>query len=64
MSCLLQKTLHIKMKIILLLFIFLPALLPAQDLNYTNPILPGSYPDPSICRVGNDFYIVNSSFEY
>ena len=64
MSSLLKKTLHIKMKIILLFFIFLPALLPAQDLNYTNPILPGSYPDPSICRVGNDFYIVNSSFEY
>lgn len=30
----------------------------------TNPILPGSYPDPSICRVGDDFYMVNSSFEY
>ena len=30
----------------------------------TNPILPGSFPDPSICRVGDDFYMVNSSFEY
>jgi alpha-N-arabinofuranosidase len=30
----------------------------------TNPILPGFYPDPSIIRVDNDFYIVNSSFEY
>ena len=30
----------------------------------TNPILPGFYPDPSICRVGEDFYLVNSSFEY
>ncbi len=29
-----------------------------------NPILPGFYPDPSICRVGDDFYLVNSSFEY
>ena len=29
-----------------------------------NPILSGFYPDPSICRVGNDFYIVNSSFVY
>lgn len=28
-----------------------------------NPILPGFYPDPSICRVGNDFYMVCSSFE-
>lgn len=29
-----------------------------------NPILPGFYPDPSICAVGDDFYIVNSSFTY
>lgn len=29
-----------------------------------NPILSGFYPDPSICRVGDDFYIVNSSFAY
>ena len=29
-----------------------------------NPILPGFYPDPSICAVGEDYYIVNSSFAY
>lgn len=29
-----------------------------------NPILPGFHPDPSICRVGEDFYLVNSTFEY
>ncbi|GAK52209.1 glycoside hydrolase family 43 [Candidatus Moduliflexus flocculans] len=29
-----------------------------------NPILPGFYPDPSICRVGADYYLVNSTFEY
>jgi xylan 1,4-beta-xylosidase len=29
-----------------------------------NPILPGFFPDPSICRVGDDFYIANSSFEW
>lgn len=28
-----------------------------------NPILAGVYPDPSICRVGDDFYMVCSSFE-
>lgn len=28
-----------------------------------NPIIPGYYPDPSICRVGDDFYMANSSFE-
>ena len=32
--------------------------------GYKNPIIPGFYPDPSICRVGNDYYLVNSSFEY
>ena len=29
-----------------------------------NPILPGCHPDPSICRVGEDFYLVTSTFEY
>src|SRR5690625_2709807 len=29
-----------------------------------NPILPGCYPDPSICRVGDDFYLIASTFEY
>ena len=29
-----------------------------------NPILPGFYPDPSICRVGDDYYLVTSTFEY
>lgn len=29
-----------------------------------NPILPGFYPDPSICAVGRDFYLVNSTFAY
>ncbi len=31
---------------------------------FANPILPGFNPDPSICRVGDDFYLVTSSFEY
>lgn len=29
--------------------------------TYTNPILRGVNPDPSICRVGNDYYMVTSS---
>lgn len=33
-------------------------------MKYKNPIIPGFYPDPSICRVGKDFYLVTSSFEY
>ncbi|WP_039453260.1 glycoside hydrolase family 43 protein [Pedobacter aquae] len=31
---------------------------------YQNPILKGFYPDPSICRVGSDYYMVTSTFEY
>jgi len=27
-------------------------------------VLPGFHPDPSICRVGRDFYLVTSNFEY
>lgn len=34
------------------------------QLKYTNPVLAGFYPDPSICRVGNDYYLVNSTFAY
>lgn len=32
--------------------------------TFRNPILPGCYPDPSICRAGDDFYLVTSTFEY
>ena len=37
--------------------------LGAQN-GYENPILRGFNPDTSICRVGDDYYLVNSSFEY
>jgi beta-xylosidase len=30
----------------------------------SNPIIPGFHPDPTICRVGEDYYIAVSSFEY
>ncbi len=33
-------------------------------MKYQNPIIPGFYPDPSICKKGNDYYLVTSSFEY
>lgn len=32
--------------------------------TFANPIIPGFHPDPSICRVGDDFFLVTSSFEY
>ena len=32
--------------------------------EYRNPILKGFYPDPSITRVGDDYYLVTSTFSY
>ena len=33
-------------------------------MKYTNPIIKGYHPDPSICRVNDDFYLLNSTFEW
>lgn len=30
--------------------------------GYRNPVISGMAPDPSVCRVGNDYYLVTSSF--
>ncbi len=35
-----------------------------QAQGYKNPVLRGFNPDPSVCRAGDDFYLVTSSFEY
>lgn len=32
--------------------------------QFENPVLPGSHPDPSVCRAGSDYYLVTSTFEY
>lgn len=32
--------------------------------EYLNPIISGFYPDPSICRKGDDYYMVHSTFSY
>ena len=34
------------------------------DMKYTNPVIRGFYPDPSICRAGDYYYLVCSSFQY
>jgi xylan 1,4-beta-xylosidase len=36
----------------------------AQTTTLVNPILTGFYPDPSVVRVGTDYYLVNSTFSY
>lgn len=32
--------------------------------GYRNPVLPGFNPDPTVCRVGDDYYLATSTFEY
>lgn len=32
--------------------------------SFRNPVIAGFHPDPSVCRVGGDYYLVCSSFEY
>jgi len=34
------------------------------DSTVANPVIPGFHPDPSVCRVGADYYLACSSFEY
>ncbi|UQZ35497.1 glycoside hydrolase family 43 protein [Paenibacillus sp. PK3_47] len=33
-------------------------------MKFNNPVVSGAYPDPSICRVDDDYYLVHSSFGY
>ena len=44
--------------------LFISCLLVSASQKLINPIIPGYHPDPSIVRVGDDYYIVNSSFQY
>ncbi len=37
---------------------------PNADVMYNNPIIPGFYSDPSICKVGDDYYLITSTFQY
>lgn len=37
---------------------------PNEKVTYHNPVIPGFFSDPSVCRVGDDYYLVNSTFEY
>jgi xylan 1,4-beta-xylosidase len=43
---------------------FALAVTAAQARTYNNPVIPGFHPDPSICRIGADYYLATSSFEY
>ena len=36
----------------------------SEPRTYHNPVQRGFFPDPSVIRVGDDYYMVNSSFQY
>ncbi len=38
--------------------------LASAEVRYPNPAIAGFYPDPSVVKVGSDYYLANSTFEY
>ena len=64
------------MRSLLIVFLFLPFLMRAQspvsrvwvadkgDGTYKNPVIHADYSDPDAIRVGNDYYMVSSSFTH
>lgn len=52
------------MKKILFVIILACGILSTAAQGYRNPVLPGFHADPSVCRAGDDFYLVNSTFQY
>ena len=62
----------LKRFILLILFIFTFFLMTCSTIKndrnlkhqFSNPILSGFYPDPSICKVDSDFYLITSTFSY
>ena len=49
---------------LLSLLMFLQGCATKSETTFKNPVISGMNPDPSICRVGEDFYLVTSTFEY
>jgi len=54
---------YCKQRKLIFIFLFFALCIYGQQ-EFSNPIIKGGYPDPSICKVDDTFYIVNSSFEY
>ena len=52
------------MKKTILILLGLVAGICQAQIKFTNPIMAGFYPDPSVTRVGEDYYLVNSTFAY
>ncbi|TCD11643.1 glycoside hydrolase family 43 protein [Pedobacter frigidisoli] len=52
------------MRKLLVLFLCCITFAVSAQIKFTNPILSGFYPDPSVTKVGSDYYLVNSTFSY
>lgn len=52
------------MRKLLLMFLLVYQVNVYGQIEFRNPILSGFYPDPSVVRVGEDYYLVNSTFAY
>src|SRR5881409_1569038 len=50
---------------VLLIALLLPAPIFAADkLTYSNPVLPGDHPDPSVIRVGDEYWATATTSEW
>ena len=59
-----MKLSHLTISILGLILIASIGVSAEAQNGYKNPIIPGFNPDPSVCRAGDDFYLVTSSNEY
>lgn len=55
---------EIKLTALLYLGMIMPTFQVGAQTTFRNPIITGMNPDPSVCRVGDDYYLVTSTFEY
>lgn len=55
---------HAWVQAALLAFLLLAVSVYAPADSYTNPIVPGMNPDPSIVRTGDDYHLTTSTFEF
>lgn len=53
-----------RMKKLFMILTLLMVLQMGWSQGFKNPVLPGFHADPSVCRSGDDFYLVNSTFQY
>jgi len=53
-----------RVNLLFILFFYVFISKAGNNVGYNNPVIPGFHPDPSVCKAGDDFYLVTSSFEY